>query len=219
MNEAKQTTNPVRLIMLGWEIKDSLDEALRLAPDDVDVRLDLVRYHVTTPRIVGGSMDEAREQAAQIAARDTALGHFARGYIAYREKEYGPARRELQEAAKLATLAKTKTLALTWLGWLSQETQQYDAAFDAWTQLDMPYELGRTAAFCSCRLELGEAALKRYIASPRTADMPSLAEAKYFLGLVYEKRGNVAAARREIETAWRLDPKIAGVKEARKRLR
>lgn len=216
MAEAKQTTNPVRLIMLGWEIKDALDEALRLAPDDVEVRLDLVRYHVVTPRIVGGSMADAREQAAEIAKRDPGLGHFARGYIAYREKEYGPARRELQDAAKSP---KARVLALTWLGWLSQETQQYDTAFEAWQQLDMPYEIGRTAVFCHCRLDVGEAALKRYVAAPRTAEMPSLAEARYFLGLIHEQRGDLKAARREIEAVWRLDRSIAGIKDARKRLR
>lgn len=216
MAEAKKTTNPVRLIMLGWEIKDALEEALVLAPDDVEVRLDLVRYHVVTPRIVGGAIDTALEHASEIAKRDPALGHFARGYIAYREKEYGPARRELQEAAKSP---KTKILALTWLGWLSQETQQYETAFDAWQAVDMPYEIGRTAVFCRCRLEEGEVALKRYIAGRRTADMPSLAEARYLLGLIHEQRGDVKAARREIEAAWRLDRTIAGLKEARKRLR
>lgn len=215
MAEAKRTTNPVRLIMLGFEIKDALDTALKLAPDDVEVRLDLLRYHVVTPGIVGGSMAEARKHADVLAKQDAGLGHFANGYIAYREKEYGPARRELQEAAKSP---RARVLALTWLGWLSQETRQYDTAFDVWQQLDLPYEIGRTAVFCHCRLEAGEAALKRYIAAPRTAEMPALAEARYHLGLIHEKRGDLKAARREIEAAWRLDRSIAGIKETRKRL-
>lgn len=207
MLEAQQTANPMRLVVLGWEIKSALDEALELAPNDVEVRLDLVRYYVTTPGVVGGSIREAREQAAEIAKRDAALGAFARGYIHYREKEYGPARRELQEAAKAPHV---RVRALTWLGWLSQETQQYDTAFDAWTQLDQPYEIGRTAVFCRCRLDVGEAALKR--ARPT-------AETHYFLGLIYEQRGNRPAAKRELEAAWRMDKTVAGLKEARKRLR
>lgn len=219
MAEAKQTTNPVRLVMLGFQIKDALDEALALEPDNLEVRLDLVRYHAVTPRIVGGSMDEARTQIEEIARRDPALGHFARGYVAYREKELGPARKSLQEAVRLAANPATKTLALTWLGWLSQETQQYDTAFDIWTQLDKPYELGRTAVFCHCQLDRGKAALERYIAGPRTAEMPSLAEARYYLGLVYEQKGELPAARKELEVAYRLDPKIAGVKEARQRVK
>ena len=206
MAEAKQTTNPMRLLVLGWEIRDALDEALKLAPDDVEVRLDLVRWLVVTPGIVGGSIRDARDQAAEIAKRDVALGAFARGYIAYREKEYGPARRDLQEAAKAPHV---RTRALTWLGWLSQETQQYETAFDAWKQLDNPFEIGRTAVFCRCRLDEGEAALKR---APRNA------ETHYYHGLLYELRGDRASARREIEAAWKLDRSIAGIKEARKRL-
>lgn len=206
MAEAEQTTNPMRLLVLGWEIRDALDEALKLTPDDVEVRLDLVRWYVMSPGIVGGSIREAREQAAEIAKRDAALGAFARGYIAYREKEYGPARRELQEAAKATHVRKR---ALTWLGWLSQETQQYETAFEAWRELDMPFEIGRTSAFCRCRLEEGEAALKRAKVT---------AETRYYLGLIYELRGNRAAARREIEAAWKMDKTIAGIKEARKRL-
>ena len=206
MAEAQKTSNPIRLIMLAWDIRDNLDEALKLAPDDVEVRLDLVRWYVMTPGIAGGSTTDARAQAEEIARRDAALGAFARGYIHYREKDYGSARRELREAAKAPHV---KVRALTWLGWLSQETQQYDAAFDAWTQIGNAYEIGRTAAFCHCRLEVGEAALKR--ATPN-------AETHYFLGLIYEQRGDLKSARREIETAWRLDKTLAGVKEARKRL-
>jgi tetratricopeptide (TPR) repeat protein len=207
MAEAKQTTNPMRLLVLGWEIKSALDEALKLAPHDLEVRLDRVRYFVMTPGLVGGSISDAREEAAEIAKRDPALGAFARGYIAYREKEYGSARRDLQEAAKAPHVRER---ALTWLGWLSQETQQYATAFDAWTELDVPYEIGRTAVFCRCRLEVGEAALKR---------APVTAETHYYLGLLHELRGNKLAARRELDAAWKKDKTIAGLKEARKRMK
>lgn len=221
MAEAKQTSNPVRLIALAMEIREDLDKALALAPEDVEVRLDLVRFHVMTPRILGGSLDDAREQAAEIARRDAPLGAFAAGYIAYREKEYGPARHAFQEAVRTAKRPATKQLALTWLGWLSQETQQWAEAFEAFSQVEGsgPYEIGRTAVFCNCELARGEKALKEYIAGKRTAEMPSLAHARFQLGLLYERRGDRAAARRELELAWRLDRTITGLKEARKRVK
>src|SRR6185295_18412077 len=96
MKEAQQTSNPVRLFLLAMDIREALGKALKSDPEDLDVRLDLVRFHTVTPRIAGGDLDEARAQAAEIARRDAPLGHFASGYIAYREKEFGVARHELQ---------------------------------------------------------------------------------------------------------------------------
>jgi len=189
MSEARKSANAVRLAYLGWMIGDELEEAVRLDPNLLDARLDLVRYYVVAPRIVGGSAKKARAQAAAIAKRDAALGAFASGYIDYRQKSFGPARQRLREAVRLARTAQTKALALTWLGWLSQETQQYDDAFAAWeellavdpTRVDALYEIGRTAVFVHRERDRGEEALKRYLASKRTEEMPSEEEARKLL--------------------------------------
>ena len=212
MEEVNHTTNPVRLLFLAMNIKDSLDKALALEPENVDIRLDLVRFYTVTPRVLGGSMDDARAQAVEIARRDAPLGHFALGYIAYREKEFGSARRELREAVKTAPVESTRKLALQWLGWLSQESQEYDEAFAAFEELGANYEIGRTAVFCSCRLERAKAALQELVKTK-----PRDAAGHYQLALVHEKLGELPAARREIAIAWRLDRTLAGLKEARKR--
>src|SRR5688500_4111869 len=86
MQEVKQTTNPVKLLMLAWNIRESLERALAAEPENVEVRLDLLRFHTVTPRLAGGDPDAAREQMTEIARRDASLGHFARGYVAYRDK-------------------------------------------------------------------------------------------------------------------------------------
>jgi tetratricopeptide (TPR) repeat protein len=168
MEEAEQTANPIRLLTLAMQIKESLDKALALDPENVQIRLDLVRFHTVAPRIIGASVDEARAQASEITKRDAALGAFARGYISYRAKDYGPARRDLREAARTAHDPSTKALAMKWLGWLSQETQQYDEAFAMFDELrasdpEALYEIGRTASFCACEAERGRAALQEYV--------------------------------------------------------
>jgi len=163
MAQAQKTTNPVRLLMLGLDIKQALDTALSLDPENVQVRLDLVRFHITAPRIVGGSDDAAHAQAAEIAKRDAPLGSFARGYIAYRKKEYGGARAEFREAIKTTHDAATKAMAMQWLGWLSQEMQQYDEAFAMFEELRDFYEIGRTSVFCGCRRERGRETLQEYL--------------------------------------------------------
>ena len=185
MAEAKQTTNPIRLLLLGIEIRDSLDEAVRDDPENVQARLDLVRFYMTAPGIIGGGVDDARAEAAAIAKRDPALGAFARGYIAYRKKEYGAGRLELREAVRIARDPATKALAMKWLGWLSQETQQWDEAFAMFEELragdaSALYEIGRTAAFCSCRVERGKEALEEYL---RGKNAQYEKEAKKLLGV------------------------------------
>jgi tetratricopeptide (TPR) repeat protein len=189
MNEAKQTSNPVELAILGWKIGDELEETVRLDPNELDARIDLVRYYTVAPRIVGGSAKKARAQARELTRRDPALGAFANGYIDYRDKAYGPARQKLRDAGRLAKDAKTKVLALTWLGWLSQETQQYDDAYRAWEEVlatdplhvEALYEIGRTSVFAHRDVARGEEALRQYLSSKRTSDMPSEEEARKLL--------------------------------------
>ena len=187
--EAKQTMNAVRLAYLAWNIGEELEAAVRLDPNLLNARVRLVEYYTMTPRVVGGSSTKARQQARELAKRDAALGAWADGYLAYRAKKYGPARKSLQKAVATARDAKTKLLALTWLGWLSQETQQYDTAFATFDNMltidpaatQALYEIGRTASFCHCERERGEEALRKYIASKPRPDQPSVDDAKKVL--------------------------------------
>jgi hypothetical protein len=157
MLEAQQTTNPVRLLMLALDIKKSLEAALNEAPQNVDIRLDLVRFHVTTPRIAGGDMGEVARQIAEISKHDPALGHFANGYVAYRrDKQYGRARIELKKAIEGASNPTHKQQAMRWLGWLSQETQQWETAFEMWQALGDEKEIERTKGFCRCDQTIGK---------------------------------------------------------------
>jgi tetratricopeptide (TPR) repeat protein len=50
------------------------------------------------------------------------------------------------------------------------------------------------------------------------AKQPSLALARYHLGLALSQTGDTAGARRELQEALRLDPKFAGADEARRAL-
>jgi hypothetical protein len=167
MAEAQQTSNPVRLFLLSRRIRKELDAAIAGNPGDVEARLDLVRYFVMAPLIAGGDIPAARAQAEEISRRDPALGHVARGYIAYRQKEYGAGRIELREAIRTAKTQATRELAEKWLGWLSQESQQWNDAFAIFEELSVNdrsalYEIWRTSRFCRCREEEGNAALRDY---------------------------------------------------------
>lgn len=166
--EVEKTSNPVRLFMLALDIRRELEAALAENPDDAEIRLDLVRFFTMTPRIAGGDLDAARTHAAKLAQLDPPLGHFARGYIAYRTKDFGIARIELREAIRTTKSAANRALATRWLGWLSQESQQWDDAFAVFEELGDSYEIARTAAFCSCRIAEGRAAIDTHLKTKPT---------------------------------------------------
>lgn len=224
--EAKKSANVMRLVSIGWNAGTELETAVRLDPNSLDARLDLLRYDVMAPAIVGGSYAKAREQAEEIAKRDAALGAFADGYIAYRHKDYGLGRNRLRDAVRLASKRETKVLALTWLGYLSQETQQYDeafASFDEILRIDPAhapalFEIGRTALFSGRELDRGEASLRRYLTMKPKYDEPSLADAHLQLGLLLERAGDLVAARHEVKTAVQLDRDVDGGREAARRM-
>jgi hypothetical protein len=179
MVEAQQTSNPVRLLMLGMQIDELLQKAYEKDPNDPEVLLDYVRLRTVTPKVAGGGIDAAKTYAKKLAEVNAGLGHFAYGYIAYHEKQFGVGRRELNEAVRMLTGAH-RNLALQWLGWLSQESQQYADAFAAWEQLraadpKASYEIARTASFCRCELERGSAAIDEYLKlQPKDAEAKKL---------------------------------------------
>lgn len=76
------------------------------------------------------------------------------------------------------------------------------------------YHTGRVAALSGLRLESGERALRTYLARSRRADLPSHAAAHWRLGMILEARGDLAGARREYESALRLEPQHAEAQAA-----
>jgi tetratricopeptide (TPR) repeat protein len=187
--------------MLGMQMRGELERALRLDPDHVPARIELVRYLVHAPSFAGGGFDAARAQAAEVAKREAAAGHFARGYIAYREHQFGVGRTELRAAIETSKRADLTAESLMWLGWLSQESQQWDEAFASWERLirddpkriDALYEIGRTASFCRCETGRGEKALTEYLKRASTTQREA---AKRLLLKLREPQGSVSSGRK-----------------------
>jgi tetratricopeptide (TPR) repeat protein len=198
-------------------------KAVELDPENVDAREDLVTFYLVAPGFMGGSVEKAREQAGDIAKRDSVRGAIARANIAMNQKDPAAAERIAQEA--LAKHPGEPRLRYA-LGLLYQTQERWDAAFEIYEAMlaadpnawNAVYQIGRTAALSGQRLDRGAAALKRYLGHPAEPDSPPLANAHYRLGMVYEKQGNKAAARAEYQAAIKLDPKLDDARAALKKL-
>ena len=83
-----------------------------------------------------------------------------------------------------------------------------------------PYRAaGRAMLQQGADLQSAEAYVRKYLAQPPEPGWPPLAGAHWSLGLIYEKRGEKAQARAEMETALRLKPDFEPAKRDLKRLK
>jgi len=133
-----------RQAALAHRTRDEFLKAVALDPDHVRARFSLVQYYTLAPNFMGGSIELARGQAAEIAKRDAACGHRAVAFIEGHLKHYDIAAAELQ-----AAIAADPSNMPTW------------------------FEMGHLAAVSGIDLQQGEQALEKYLTyTPRPGDPP-----------------------------------------------
>ena len=89
------------LTAMSWarRVVKEFETARELAPEDVDVRFDLLDYYLEAPGIVGGGKDKAEAEAQTIARLNPKKGYLARATIHIKNKKWDLARNELARAA------------------------------------------------------------------------------------------------------------------------
>lgn len=223
---ARQATRAGKLqqLSLARKIRASFDRAVALAPDNVEARADLMRFHLVAPGIAGGDRAVASAQAKEIARRSPWRGRLAEGALAERTKDGARAEREYRAAIALAPDSADAYVALGGMLERSGKHAEAIALYDGLLKRrpDSPvahYHIGRVVSLWGQELDRGAASLERYVASSPAPGHPSLASAWYRLAIVQEKRGDRAAAKRAYERTVALDPAQDDAKKALHRLR
>jgi tetratricopeptide (TPR) repeat protein len=204
------------------KVKAELEKAIALDGTNLQARNDLALFYRAVPGVLGGSNAKAAEQVAFIRRHDPALASQIDGDFLAADKKYDAALAAYQESLRLNS---SNPMIYARISLVHQQKKDWENAFTALdrglaTDANHPfllYQVGRTAVLSGQQLDRGEKCLRTYIAMPVREDLenPSLAAAHFRLGGVLEKKGNLAGARAEYETALRLDPKQ---KEARQAL-
>ncbi len=219
-----QHVNVFRQAILARKTKAEFDRAVALDPDLIDARVGLLSYYLYAPGIVGGSLENARAQAAEIRKRNAYRGGVAYVQIATHEKDRVGAARELEALTRAFPDSTTPYVGLA-TGYGERGLWP-----DAWAVADRmarvvpnapvaQYLVGRLAGESGQQLDRGVAALTQYLqTAPREGD-PPLAVAHWRLGVVYERQAKKDAARSEYESALRLDPKLKSARDALDKLR
>jgi Tfp pilus assembly protein PilF len=209
---------------LAGKVRDEFEKASQLDPNLIEARFGLIDFYMLAPAMLGGSDEKALAQAAEIKKRDAYQGHRAYSRIYQRQKKNDLARREYQDL--LREQPQSAAAHNVYGAFLANVDKNYKSAFeeiDTAVRLDPAYmpayfRLGAVAAASGAQLARGEEALRKYLTHQPKESEPSLADAHYWLGMVYEKQGKKTEAKQSYLTAQRFSPASKTVAEALKRV-
>ncbi|MBA4136985.1 MAG: hypothetical protein C0518_06685 [Opitutus sp.] len=186
---AAQKAGMFSKIGLGKKVIAAYEKAVALEPGNVDARSSLASVYQMAPGVMGGGMEKAYAQAAEIRKLDPNRGRVTYAILCIGEKKYAEARAEIEEV-------------------LRAQPENYAALF----------QTGRLAALTGEQPDRGAAALLRCLAMPPSPGAPGHDAAHWRLGNIHEKRGDKAAARAAYEAALKTNPNFQQAIDALKKL-
>lgn len=176
---------------LGWaeKARRAYEKAVTLAPQNPAWRWSLMGFYGIAPRIAGGGMDKAFQQAEEIRRLDPAGGRIA--------------------SATLHLLAKRPAAAFA-----EFDAEERRSPDDFLTL----YHIGRCAAVSGQQLERGRAALQRCLelGPPCGQDMPTAASTHQRLAEILQQLGDREGAQRHLARVRDTDPDFRAAKVALK---
>ncbi len=214
----------LRQPFIARKMKSSLERAISLDPDNIEARFFLMGFFQRAPGIMGGGMEKAKEQAAEIKKRNSFQGHIAFGNLYEHEKNLTAAEQEYKEAVK----KHPDSLSAYYnLGIFYSNHNRYEEAFKLFDDLlvrkpdeiKIYYYIGRTGAVSGLKLPESEQALIKFLKHDPLADKEWQVAAHWRLGMVYEKKGDLQNAKKEYNNALKLNPDHKQTKEALKKLK
>lgn len=212
-----ERASKLKLPFLAKKTKSAWDKSIELDPNNLDARSDLILYYLQAPGFLGGGKDKAKAMAQEIKKRNPYRGAVAFVRVCSDAKDQPCLERELNY---LISSYPDSSAGYSQLAIFYTNNKQFDKAFAIVEQRlklrpNDPaglYAYGRAASVSGMNLDRGEQSLKGYIAAPIPTG-PPVANAHYRIGLIAERKGDKAAARREYETALRLDPTLQDAKK------
>ncbi|MSU69653.1 MAG: tetratricopeptide repeat protein [Opitutaceae bacterium] len=171
-----KATSKLKALSAATTGRDAMERALILDPGNLDARTGLLQFYSQAPWPIGSSA-KAYAQAEEIRKRNATRGLLAFVTLKVGERKYSEAF-ALSEA------------------FLSSQPASYVAL----------HQLGRTAAISGQNIERGIAALQQCLSLTPPPNYPTHAGVQYRLGTLFERKGDLPAARAAYEAALKLEP-------------
>lgn len=176
---------------LGYakKCRAAYEKAVELDPKNLNARISLLNFYAAAPGLVGGGMDKAYAQAAEIKRIDTARGHVVYAQLYSTEKKFAEAFAALEAALLL-------------------HPDDYMLLF----------QIGRLAALSGERIDRGLEALRKALTLTPPAGSVPVEAVHWRLGMLWEKKGDRATARAAYEASLKLNPGFPQALESLKKL-
>lgn len=187
---AAQKAGMFGMIGLAKKCRLAYEKAVALEPANLNARNSLMSYYQQAPGIAGGGMDKAYAQAAEIKKLDVIRGRVAYATLYAAEKKYPEAFAEFDAVLKDSP--------------------------DNYLGL---YQLGRLSALSGQRIDSGMDALKKCLALTPSTGSPGHDAANWRLGILWEKKGDPAAARASYQAALAINPNFQQAIDSLKKLK
>lgn len=219
-----QRASKIKQPFLARKVKAEFERASQLDPTMLDPRYGLVDFYTMAPGFMGGSIEKARQQAAEIRKLHPFRGHFMDARIAQRQKDVAAEGKAYEEALAAAKLSVPDSLA-PWYSLASyyRRNGRADEAFALYDSImrKKPDEIGAHASYGVAAsmtgqgLERGERELKFYLANPpKDVNDQTLSFVRYHLGRIYEQTARKESAKSEYAEAVRLNKDNADARKA-----
>lgn len=218
-DQAKHTSK-IKLPLLARRVKSEFEQASKLDPSSIDARHGLIEFYSQAPGVMGGSMDKAKEQAAEIGKLNAMRGHVEVGTLFERDKDIAGAEREFTAAV---TTAPDSNVAYNRLAAFYARQKKFTDAVAVYDRLlkIKPDAIGArlniawNLAQAGKETDRAEREAKEWLANqPKDASVATQSFARYVLGRVYDQQGKRDAAKAEYQTAVTLNPKNEDAKKA-----
>jgi tetratricopeptide (TPR) repeat protein len=209
---------------LARKTRKELATAVQLDERNFDAAQHLVEYDCTAPYFVGGGEEKAQPLIQKLLTLDASQGHYAAGNCRRLKKDFAGADAEFTKA--LESHPKSLDIIEEIAGYFANRgsaervLSAADAA-EAAAPADPRGQFFRAMGWIvqGEKLPDAEKILLNYInAVPRRPSYPGPWSAHYWLGQLYEKQQNLAAARGEYRAALKQNAKYKKAQDALKQL-
>jgi tetratricopeptide (TPR) repeat protein len=211
-------------LWLGIRTRKEFELAVQLNPKNLSARRDLAEFYTNAPWIVGGSKKKAQDQIAEINAIDPVQGALAQAEYDKQTGNTAGADAEYQKllAGDPTHPAEYYEIADFYAG--HHNAAEMQKAIDGVMRIApndprLIYYKGVVLVIENQQLSEAESYLKAYLATTvNRSDYPSHADARTWLGHVYEQQGRRLEAAEQYRAALQIDPNSGFAKQSLRRL-
>jgi Tfp pilus assembly protein PilF len=206
---------------LGRQIKAEFEKVVAEDPKNIPARTALAEFYAQAPAMMGGGADKAVDQVKQISALDPIQGHYAMATVYVDQKKFAEAEQEYKTVIAADPKRARAYSQLAFISIFEKKDSEAPALFRKAVETDPEYLPGyfgvaRSDLLSGQSLDEAERDFKKYLSRwPEEGD-PSLANAHWRLGQVYEKQGKKDLAIAEWQEALKLAPNYKAAQESLK---